>query len=487
MGKTFLISSYTERHQVKGLGAIWDPKKKQWYVPSGMDIEPFERWLPQTKEKLLPEIPLESPAVSYYGPEVLQELFKPSGDVSERSFALKSSFSELETKVFDWWQKNSSVFPQLLHTRLIFQVPVSSIYSRCKDPGIRMLALLVRFDIQSAEKDASWPVAAVLDEFEPNEIAAEISLFETGFPFTRVNTGNLAKKMIALMGRITERKPLQTALKAPLNYTEFLFNEAMERLIGGMNAESGTQYRFSAQVAVQTAIGEISWKDRFLASIVRERNLLRQLSRTEFDALRNDSKYGRVLQDSILDEYRQISSFDFLISFTAEDDSDRLFSPECPQAARSRPALAIELDGPMHRQPNRQFGDFKKELLCLRAGLSMLRVHLYKINWLRFQDSLSNFVKHGIFSSEELSLEFLTFMISYLLCGNLGRFPSPELRNEFKLEHHPDGSLTGSFRRHAMPRLTDFCTTTASVDMRLLREEFAIKWLFRKSRREGLP
>lgn len=464
---------------------MWDPKNKQWYVPPGMDIEPFKRWLPQTKEKILLEIPFESPAISYYGPEVLQEFSKPSGDGSERSFALKSSFGELETKVFDWWQKNSSVFPQLLHTRLIFQVPVSSMYFRCKDPGIRMLALLVRFDIRYEEKDASWPVAAVLDEFEPNEIAAEVSLFEASFPFARVNTGNLAEKMIALMGRITERKPLQTALKAPLNYTEFLFNEAMERHIDGMNAESRAQYRFSAQVAVQTAIGEIAWKDRLLASIISERNPFPQMSRTEFDALRNDSKYGRALQDSVLDEYRQISSFDFLITLTAEDTADRLFSPESPKAARSRPALAIELDGPTHRQPSRQFNDFKKELLCLRAGLSLLRVHLHKINWLRFQDSLRGFVQHGIFSSEDLSLEFLMYIISYLLFGNLGRFPAPELRNKFKLEHHLDGSLTASFCRHVMPRLTDFCTTTAIIDMRLLREEFAIKWLFRKSRLEG--
>jgi len=30
----------------KGLGARWDPQQRSWYVPHGVDIEPFKAWWP---------------------------------------------------------------------------------------------------------------------------------------------------------------------------------------------------------------------------------------------------------------------------------------------------------------------------------------------------------------------------------------------------------------------------------------------------------
>ena len=45
---TDLHCPFAEKDIVKGLGARFDWKRKVWYVPAGIDIQPFERWLPAT-------------------------------------------------------------------------------------------------------------------------------------------------------------------------------------------------------------------------------------------------------------------------------------------------------------------------------------------------------------------------------------------------------------------------------------------------------
>lgn len=48
MSPTYLITSYKEKDQVKALGARWDGGRRQWYVPTGLDLAPFAAWLPAT-------------------------------------------------------------------------------------------------------------------------------------------------------------------------------------------------------------------------------------------------------------------------------------------------------------------------------------------------------------------------------------------------------------------------------------------------------
>jgi len=38
---------YTEKDAAKALGAKWDPTRKTWYVPPGVDINKFCRWKPE--------------------------------------------------------------------------------------------------------------------------------------------------------------------------------------------------------------------------------------------------------------------------------------------------------------------------------------------------------------------------------------------------------------------------------------------------------
>lgn len=42
---TTLNVPYAEKDEAKQLGARWDPKRKKWYVPNGVDPAPFGRWL----------------------------------------------------------------------------------------------------------------------------------------------------------------------------------------------------------------------------------------------------------------------------------------------------------------------------------------------------------------------------------------------------------------------------------------------------------
>jgi hypothetical protein len=42
---TILNVPYAEKDEARALGARWNPTRKKWYVPDGVDAAPFERWL----------------------------------------------------------------------------------------------------------------------------------------------------------------------------------------------------------------------------------------------------------------------------------------------------------------------------------------------------------------------------------------------------------------------------------------------------------
>ena len=43
--KVYLCCPYSDKDKCKALGGRWDPSKKKWYVPKGMDTKPFSEWL----------------------------------------------------------------------------------------------------------------------------------------------------------------------------------------------------------------------------------------------------------------------------------------------------------------------------------------------------------------------------------------------------------------------------------------------------------
>lgn len=43
---TYLTVSFAQKDQAKALGARWDAARRQWYVPEGLELTPFQEWLP---------------------------------------------------------------------------------------------------------------------------------------------------------------------------------------------------------------------------------------------------------------------------------------------------------------------------------------------------------------------------------------------------------------------------------------------------------
>ena len=41
----YLTVPFAQKDEAKGLGARWDPARKRWYVPDGVDRGLFERWV----------------------------------------------------------------------------------------------------------------------------------------------------------------------------------------------------------------------------------------------------------------------------------------------------------------------------------------------------------------------------------------------------------------------------------------------------------
>ena len=49
----FLNVPYSEKDEVRDLGAKWNIAKKSWYISKDMDLHKFEKWLPKKiKEEL---------------------------------------------------------------------------------------------------------------------------------------------------------------------------------------------------------------------------------------------------------------------------------------------------------------------------------------------------------------------------------------------------------------------------------------------------
>jgi exodeoxyribonuclease VII large subunit len=46
MGNTYLTVPFSQKDKAKALGARWDTAQRQWYVPSGLELAPFQPWLP---------------------------------------------------------------------------------------------------------------------------------------------------------------------------------------------------------------------------------------------------------------------------------------------------------------------------------------------------------------------------------------------------------------------------------------------------------
>ncbi|MDR2946202.1 MAG: DUF5710 domain-containing protein, partial [Candidatus Adiutrix sp.] len=73
--KVFLQVPYREKDQAKALGAAWDKEAKLWFAPSGVDLTPLAKWIPENE-------PVPTPAldpVDEFAQELATAGFKLDG------------------------------------------------------------------------------------------------------------------------------------------------------------------------------------------------------------------------------------------------------------------------------------------------------------------------------------------------------------------------------------------------------------------------
>ena len=63
--KIWIDVPYPQKNEAKALGARWDRQEQSWYVPAGVDPEPFARWTPATALQARPRQPQATPQRQY--------------------------------------------------------------------------------------------------------------------------------------------------------------------------------------------------------------------------------------------------------------------------------------------------------------------------------------------------------------------------------------------------------------------------------------
>ena len=49
----YLECPFSEKDECKSLGGKWDPEKKKWYIPDGIDANKFKKWLMEANENIV--------------------------------------------------------------------------------------------------------------------------------------------------------------------------------------------------------------------------------------------------------------------------------------------------------------------------------------------------------------------------------------------------------------------------------------------------
>ena len=60
MSNTYLDVPFIKKDEAKALGARWDAGARKWYVPEGVELTPFNAWLPSSKKTTLSAAPRSS-------------------------------------------------------------------------------------------------------------------------------------------------------------------------------------------------------------------------------------------------------------------------------------------------------------------------------------------------------------------------------------------------------------------------------------------
>lgn len=82
---------FNEKDQAKALGARWNAELKLWYVPSGIDATPFEKWFTDT--------PTNTPSASKSSPKPSAKVVtsdNPIEDMDDINARLRDAYESRE-------------------------------------------------------------------------------------------------------------------------------------------------------------------------------------------------------------------------------------------------------------------------------------------------------------------------------------------------------------------------------------------------------
>ena len=101
---------YKEKDEAKALGATWDRKEQAWFVPPGVNTEPFAKWAVQPPQNAANQSLAESAAIAHVensAPKSVSERVYLAVPYSEREEAKKLG-AKWDTKARSWYAEGSS-------------------------------------------------------------------------------------------------------------------------------------------------------------------------------------------------------------------------------------------------------------------------------------------------------------------------------------------------------------------------------------------
>ncbi len=109
---TTLNVPFKEKDEAKALGARWNPAQRTWYVPDGLDLVNFDRWLPDQTT-----IPTALPMVNNISQTEPQQGMQLSSYLQRLSNAIRKIYPEKEwvrAEISEWREYHSTVYVSLV-------------------------------------------------------------------------------------------------------------------------------------------------------------------------------------------------------------------------------------------------------------------------------------------------------------------------------------------------------------------------------------
>ncbi|AOV18772.1 exodeoxyribonuclease VII large subunit (plasmid) [Acidihalobacter aeolianus] len=182
---TQLNVPFQEKEAAKALGARWNPAARQWYVPEGVSLEPFSKWLPAEVAQTLPDV-LPTPGIGLT--EYLARLSAAVAKAAPKPEWVRVEVSELR-------ERNGSVYLQFVEhaggdrgtlmskaTGVIWESHKAVVERFCRETGASLAAGIKLLVEVQAKFDTKFGVSLIVSNIDPaytlGDMAAKLRKIE---------------------------------------------------------------------------------------------------------------------------------------------------------------------------------------------------------------------------------------------------------------------------------------------------------------------